>query len=186
MSRADSIVGSSRANGDRQTEDFYPTPPYATMHLLSRESFMGNIWECACGDGAISKVLLQNGYTVYSSDIVDREYGDGIVNFLEQEIIYDNIITNPPYKDALEFVLHAKKCAKKKIAMFLKTVFLESEARYEMFNDKTFPLKTVYQFSKRVTLTKDGKKMKNSGMIAYAWYVWDRSHTGKPQIEWVL
>ena len=58
--------------------------------------------------------------------------------------------------------------------MFLKTVFLESEARFEMFNDKEFSLKTMYQFSKRVTLYKDGKKMKNSGMIAYAWFVWDK------------
>ena len=54
--------------------------------------------------------------------------------------------------------------------MFLKTVFLESEARFEMFSDKEFPLKTMYQFSRRVTLYKDGKKMKNSGMIAYAWF----------------
>ena len=70
--------------------------------------------------------------------------------------------------------------------MFLKTVFLESEARFEMFSDKEFPLKTLYQFSKRVTLYKEGKKMKNSGMIAYAWFVWDRNYTGKPSIEWIL
>ncbi len=43
-----------------------------------------------------------------------------------------------------------------------------------MFEDKEFPLKTVYQFSKRVSLYKDGVKMKNSGMIAYAWYVWEK------------
>ena len=70
--------------------------------------------------------------------------------------------------------------------MFLKTVFLESEARFEMFSDKEFPLKTMYQFSKRVTLYKDGKKMKNSGMIAYAWFVWDRNHAGKATIESIL
>ena len=58
--------------------------------------------------------------------------------------------------------------------------------RFEMFSDKEFPLKTMYQFSKRVTLYKDGKKMKNSGMIAYAWFVWDRNYVGKPSIEWIL
>ena len=76
--------------------------------------------------------------------------------------------------------------SKKKIAMFLKTVWLESESRYEMFQDKEFPLKTVYQFSKRVTLYKGGVKMKNSGMIAYAWYVCDKDYVGKPTIEWIL
>jgi hypothetical protein len=54
-----------------------------------------------------------------------------------------------------------------------------------MFQDKDFPLKTVYQFSKRVTLYKNGEKMKNSGMIAYAWYVWDKNYVGKPTIEWI-
>ena len=47
-------------------------------------------------------------------------------------------------------------------------------------------VKTMYQFSKRVTLYKDGKKMKNSGMIAYAWFVWERNYVGKPSIEWIL
>ena len=55
-----------------------------------------------------------------------------------------------------------------------------------MFQDKDYPLKTVYQFSKRVTLYKDGVKMKNSGMIAYAWYVWEKGYDGKPTIEWIL
>ena len=97
----------------------------------------------------------------------------------------DNIITNPPYKIALDFVLRAKQQSKKKIAMFLKTVFLESEKRYEMFQDKEFPLKVVYQFCKRVSLYKGGVKMKNSGMIAYAWYVWDKNYKGEPIIKWI-
>lgn len=91
----------------------------------------------------------------------------------------------PPFKHALEFVLEAKKKSNYKIAMFLKTVFLESEKRKAMFEDKEFPLKTVYQFSKRVTLYKNGVKMKNSGIIAYAWYVWEKGYCGKPSIEWI-
>lgn len=110
----------------------------------------------------------------------------GGCDFFKETLLVDNIVTNPPYKYALEFVNQSKKLAKKKIAMFLKTVFLESESRYEMFLDKEFPLKTVYQFSKRVTLTKDGIKMKNSGMISYAWYVWDKDYSGEPTIQWIL
>lgn len=70
--------------------------------------------------------------------------------------------------------------------MFLKTVFLESESRYEMFQDTDYALKTMYQFSKRVSLYKNGQKMKNSGMISYAWYVWEKGYIGKPTIEWIL
>lgn len=180
-----SIVGSSRNNGEREKDDYYPTPAFAVEELLKREKFIGSIWECACGEGNISEILENHGYDVLSSDLVDRGYGFQ-ADFLNYNLCEDNIITNPPYKYALDFVLSAKKKANHKIAFFLKTVFLESERRYEMFQDKNFPLKKVYQFSKRVTLYKGGKKMKNSGMIAYAWFVWDKNYVGRPTIQWIL
>ena len=58
MNRGLSIVGSSRNNGEREKDDFYPTPSYAVEELLNREDFVGNIWECACGEGDISEVFL--------------------------------------------------------------------------------------------------------------------------------
>jgi len=185
MSKGLSIVGSSRLNGKRQKNDFYPTPSYAVEELLKKEKFVGNIWECACGEGDISDVLLNNGCSVYSSDLIYRGYGDGGVDFLKQKELYSNIITNPPYKYALDFVLASKRQSTNKIAMFLKTTFLESQSRKDMFEDQEYPLKSVYQFSKRVTLYKDGVKMKNSGMIAYAWFVWDKNYVGKTTIEWI-
>lgn len=185
MNTALSIVGSSRNNGDRELDDFYPTPAYVVEELLKKEKFEGNIWECACGEGDISNVLIKNGFDVISTDLVDRGYGTQS-DFLKSNMVADNIITNPPYKYALEFILKAKQHTNNKIAMFLKTVFLESETRYEMFQDKEFPLKTVYQFSKRVTLYKSGIKLKNSGMISYAWFVWDKNYVGKPTIEWII
>jgi hypothetical protein len=185
MTKALSIVGSSRNNGEREKDDFYPTPKYAVEELLKREVFYGNIWECACGEGDISEVLKEKGYNVYSSDLIDRGYGDGGIDFLEQEQLFSNIITNPPYKNALEFVLASKRQSTNKIAMFLKTVFLESEKRKEMFNDKDYGLKTMYQFSKRLTLSQKKNNIKKGGMIAYAWYVWEKGYCGKPTIEWI-
>ena len=179
------LVGSSRNNGDREEDDFYPTPAYAVEELLKREKFDGNIFECACGEGDISEVFKKHGYDVISSDLIDRGYGEKL-DFLTCDLIADNIVTNPPYKESLNFILKAKKQSRNKIAMFLKTVWLESESRYEMFQDKEYPLKTVYQFSKKVTLYKNGVKMKNSGTISYAWYVWDKNYVGKPTIEWIL
>ena len=184
MTKGLSIVGSSRNNGEREKDDFYPTPSYAVEELLKRETFIGNIWECACGEGDISEVFLKKGFDVKSTDLINRGFGE-IGNFFETNFIADNIVTNPPFKHALEFVNEAKKKSNNKIAMFLKTVFLESEKRKTMFEDKEFPLKTVYQFSKRVTLYKNGEKMKNSGMIAYAWYVWEKGYSGKPTLEWI-
>lgn len=182
--KALSIVGSSRINGDREKDDFYPTPGYVVEELLKRETFNGVIWEPACGEGDISEVLLKEGFEVRSSDLIDRNYGI-VEDFFESNYKADNIITNPPYKYALEFVNESKKKSNYKIAMFLKTVFLESEKRKLMFEDKEFPLKKLYQFSKRVTLYKNGVKMKNSGMISYAWFIWEKGYTGKPTIEWI-
>jgi len=186
-----SIVGAKRNDGERETNDFYPTPPSATMALLEREKFDGNIWECACGKGAISEVLIENGYDVISTDLIERGYGIGNIDFMQNDLfqkleMQDNIITNPPFKYALEFVMQAKKIARNKIAFLLKTVFLESVVRYDMFQDTEFPLKTVYQFSRRLILHKYGTpKPKGGGLVCYAWFVWDKNYKGKPMIEWI-
>ena len=55
------IVGSSRSNGDRGRDDFYPTPAYAVEKLLEKEILTGSIWECACGQRDISKVFVEKG-----------------------------------------------------------------------------------------------------------------------------
>jgi len=173
-----SIVGSSRRNGQRSENDFYPTPESATRALFERHHFDGSIWEPACGNGAISDVFLSEGFYVESSDLIDRGYGEVGVDFLNTTRKIDNIITNPPFSLALEFVEHAKKCADQQIAMFLKLAFLEGAKREKMFRDKDFPLSKVYVFSKRVNLykgseTRDISKI-SSGMIAFAWFVWDK------------
>lgn len=82
----------------RAAYEFYPTPPEATRALLSAEGFEGSIWEPACGDGAISKVLEAAGYQVVSTDLIDRGYGAGGHDFLKSDKpLAKNIITNPPY-----------------------------------------------------------------------------------------
>jgi len=179
-----SIVGYGK---NRAEADFYPTPESTTQALMEREKFDGNIWECACGDGSMSNVLRKYCPIVFASDIRKDESIDGSkgIDFLKEEKKFDNIITNPPYRHAKEFVLKAKKQASRKVAMLLKLVFLEGIGRYEMFKDTEFPLKKVYVFCKRQKIYANGKIGKNSGLIAYAWFVWDKNHKGEPTIEWI-
>ena len=185
------IAGDNSRLG-RSKSDFYPTPPNATNSLLENESFTGNVWECACGMGDISKVLEEKGYDVLSTDLNDYGFGNPGIDFLNDNSIFgnplvtqDNIITNPPFNLALEFVLQSKKYARFKIAMFLKTAFLEGSKRYEMFQDTEFPLKTVYQFSRRVNFGIHAGTHTNGGMIPFAWFVWERGYTGLPNIKWI-
>jgi hypothetical protein len=178
---ANQLTGSSDLK--RESNDFYPTPPYATLELLKKEQFEGSIWECACGDGAISKLLPRE--KLFSSDLYNRGYGISDLDFLNcNDKKTNNIITNPPYKLAQEFVVHALECTDKKVAMLLKLNFLEGQKRYELFNNT--PLKAVYVFSKRLSFDKGNEKGKGNGLLAYAWYIWEHSYKGKPYIDWIL
>lgn len=176
-----SIVGQSRG---RPADDFYPTPSSATLALLGVERFPGLIWEPACGDGAISRVLEQHGHQVISTDLVDRGYGRGGVDFLLDFVTRTNhVVTNPPYILAQEFVEHALRCTDGKVAMFLKLVFLEGERRRRLF--ETTPLARVWVFSRRLQLPRAGTEYRSRGMIAFAWFVWQHGHRGAPAIGWL-
>ncbi|MGH6989002.1 MAG: hypothetical protein ACREE3_03825, partial [Stellaceae bacterium] len=61
---------------DLEGPDFFPTPKWATYALIDNEPFKGEIWECACGDGAMSEVLAETGNQVESSDLFDRGFGE--------------------------------------------------------------------------------------------------------------
>lgn len=65
----------------RQEDDFYPTPAYVTQALLDNYRFTGEIWEPACGDGRMSKILEQYYSKVESSDLINRGYGTAGVDF---------------------------------------------------------------------------------------------------------
>jgi hypothetical protein len=45
----------------RIPNEFYPTPPETVRALLPVDSFDGSIWDPACGEGAIAKVLAASG-----------------------------------------------------------------------------------------------------------------------------
>src|SRR4051812_45923926 len=84
--------------------DFFPTPAWATHALIDNEKLTGDIWECACGDGAMSNVLEHASPGVRSSDLYDRGFGEPGIDFMGATSRAANIITNPPYNCAEGFV----------------------------------------------------------------------------------
>src|SRR5690242_1799263 len=72
----------TKRSADLDGPDFFPTPKWATFALIDNEKFDGDIWECACGDGAMSLVLEKTGSHVESSDLYDRGFGEIGHNFL--------------------------------------------------------------------------------------------------------
>lgn len=180
---------SNHSDKERQSEDYYATEPKAAQLLLDVENFSPIIWECACGGGHLAQVLENNGYEVIATDLIYRDYGDKeSLNFLEEtlEEFEGDIITNPPYKYALEFVQKALDSVQigKKVAMFLKLQFLEGKSRKKFFLEN--PPKVVYVSSSRLNCAMNGDFDKyESSAIAYAWFVWEKGFKGDPIIKWI-
>lgn len=130
------LGASNHTDAERQREDYYATEPKATEWLCKLERFEGRILEPSCGEGHMSRVLEAAGYEVVSRDLVDRGYGE-VADFLAiDNLEWDgNIVTNPPYKYAQQFVEKALSIIPegKKVAMFLKLTFLEGKARRALF-----------------------------------------------------
>jgi hypothetical protein len=140
ISRAHSLIGYNPVG--RPKNDFYPTPPKGTLGLLSIEKFNGPIWECACGDGAMSKVLESAGYEVISTDIEPRGYGTQLDFLLTDKLFAPNIVTNPPFKHSQLFATIALRLRCEKLAFLEKLTFLETKTRTEWL--ETTPLKNVW------------------------------------------
>src|SRR5699024_106676 len=99
-----SLSGTS-VSRERVENDFYETPTESTIALLGREKFSEVILEPCCMNGYISESLKDYGYDVISNDMVDRGYGEYNEDFLNSKsLTADNVITNPPFKYAKEFI----------------------------------------------------------------------------------
>ena len=172
----------NNTTGKRRKSDFYETPYSMTSHLLEVENFDKSLTVCepACGAGAISNILKKHWNNVIAYDVEKDfllEYGN-----------YDYIITNPPFSIAYEFVKKAKKIATKKFAFLLPLSYLHGKKRYDdIYMDKTYGLKKVYVFTRYPMLGEplrdDGKY--NTGMMVYAWYIFENHFSGSPTIDWL-
>jgi hypothetical protein len=173
---------------NRETHDFYPTWPAATAALLGVEKFDGAIWEPACGDGAMSRVLEAAGHEVISTDLIDRGFGEGGRDFLmEWQPRAPNIVTNPPFRWAKEFIDRSLQLTTGKVALFLRLAFLEGQERGRWLPET--PLARVWIMSRRVPIQRgrmaNPGKEEGGGVIAFAWFVWDHTHSGPPQLGWL-
>ena len=193
------LSGGKLAGGNptnkRVEHDFYATNPKAVEMLLEKEEFKGSFLEPCVGQGHIANVLknYNPNEKVTCYDIVDRGYEGTIVgDFLTQEFenTYDNIITNPPFSLAQEFLEKGMNILNDngKIALFLKIQFLEGAKREEMY--KKFPPKYIYVFRKRMATFNNGQEKDEKGKawattMCHAWFVWEKGFVGEPIVRWL-
>jgi hypothetical protein len=183
------LGASNHVEHDRAEHDYYATEPRTIDELLSVEDFV-HVWEPACGEGHMADRLWQRHILVRATDIVNRgyEYAEPeSVDFLKEDIEWQgDIITNPPYKYAQEFVEKALAIIPtgRKVAMFLKLTFLEGQKRKKMF--QKYPPKTIYVYSSRRKCAINGDfDSIGSSASAYAWFVWEKGYQADPIIKWL-
>ncbi len=181
--------GDKRHAVKARRDDLYETPPEAVTALLrSSENIPDVVWEPACGRGSITRVLRASGRQVYSTDLVDYDSPDqdchGWDFLMEKQVPIgvQAIITNPPYKLAGQFATHAMMLCPK-VIMLLRLAFLESEGR-SIILDGGY-LARVHVFRDRLPMMhRDGwEGPKATNTIAFAWFVWCRSHTGPTELH---
>ena len=185
-------LNKSYRSADHNGPDYYATPPLAVYGLLMHEQFSEYIYEPCCGQGYISEVLREAGYVVEASDLYDYGYAQSGVDFLERtEFLDGDLITNPPYNNALTFVEHGLKLLKEghKAAFFLRLAFLEGQKRKTFY--KQYPPYKILVSSSRLGCAPNGAFLKDRNgilyypsAVAYAWFIWEKPFAGPTIIDW--
>ena len=160
--RAPAEVIADTAQRKRWRElDYFASPPWSVRaglevirHPYIDDCFggLGTVWEPACGDGVMAKVLADDlgGTNVVASDIEPQGYGQQHDFLCDQPIGGVRwIVTNPPFANAADFVNRGLGIAKVGVAILCRLAFLESVARYDL---NTRHLTDVAIFSERVPM----------------------------------
>jgi hypothetical protein len=175
----------------RIPHEFYPTPPEAVRALLSVETFADDIWEPACGEGAIAEVLVAAGHPVVATDLIDHGYGVSGRDFLaETRPLARHIVTNPPYGFGLADAFITKAlgfCAETggTVAMLLNLSSLCHHTRTAWW--KVNPPARLYAIDDVVCWPSHiyGPAPEHFRRHRYVWAVWVPGHAGPSQFWWL-
>jgi hypothetical protein len=170
-----------------RADDLYETPAVAVEALLRHERLPHRLWDPCCGPGNIVNLLRAAGHEVIGSDLVDYHdpthlYRRDFLMELKAPDGCEGVVMNPPFKLAEEFIAHALDLSPLVIAL-LQLAFMESERRTRILEGRG--LARIHVFRRRLPMMHragwEGRKA-NSGM-AFAWFVWNRNHTGPTTIN---
>lgn len=174
---ADAIIESYK-KWERRPHDYYATPVNAVEAIVDLLKGLGvqRVWEPACGDGRIARVLEWHGMDVTGTDFREHTgYGFGGLDFLNDDPVkkwgwepqgFDAIVTNPPFSLAREFIEKSLTIAPI-VCMLLKQTYWNTAGRFDFFNEckPTYFLPLTWRLA---FLPERGK----SPLMDCAWAVW--------------
>jgi len=162
---------------DQVPHEEYPTPRSLVWELIDQHPTLidsQDILEpCAGRDRAIVKALQQKGYT---PKFFDLNFGSPRQDFFEYNTKHDIIISNVPFSQWDEFVLHAKQVARK-VILIGRTNYYGTYKRDS--NGVWDGLKHMCIFNRmcdyETPVRNDGHF--HVGGLVTGWFVWERGYT---------
>jgi hypothetical protein len=169
---------------NRAERDHYVEPAWCSARLFAVEQFTGSIVDPACGWGTIVVEALKAGYNAAGFDLVDRGWDAIPRDFLQSATMFDNIVTNPPFDILPEFVSHAVRHARRKVATIAEVRRLPA-ARWL----QQLPLARILLLTPRPSMP-SGSYIKAGGKVGggtkdFCWLVFDRGHVGPASVGWL-
>lgn len=181
----------------REGRDFYATPAWVTEALLRHVTLRGPVWEPCCGDGAMSRVIEAAGHDVYSSDLVERGYGEAGIDFLACTAVpagCRSIVTNPPYGETgvqkgqsrspsamLRFLRHSlalTESVQGQLALLVRLQWIPGQRAAGIMS--AAPFSAVIMLKDRIQWFDMGTES-NRAQHHHAWVVFDYQHPpGQP------
>jgi hypothetical protein len=184
--------------------DGFHSPKEAVKLLVKHAKLKKRVWECANGYNRISNRLEKRGHKVFRSDI--HKWSDKtqkIADFTKTKFVpfkgkpFD-IVTNPPFKIAQEFVESAmdKLPVGGRLYLLLRLQFLEGKRRKKELFSKYPPMEVIvssarlprmhrFDFSlkqHRREVEKAGKKYSTpTSAMCFCWFVWEKKADAKAQ-----
>jgi hypothetical protein len=169
----------SRHSGFRRDEhDYYVEPDWCIEQLLDAVSFDGAIHDPCCGIGTIVSAAQRCGIAATGADLIDRADGRfPVVDFFADTAVRENIVTNPPYRQAEKILERALQHVVPggRIAMIVPIQFLCSQRRFHLFDPRQ--CERVLVHARRPSMPPGdlleffGESERHSGSTDYCWTV---------------
>lgn len=161
---------------ERSPRDDYPTPRLFTEVLLDRVSFDGSLLEPAAGRGDMLTVLRERYPQTVGRDLTQGH------DFFAEDDVFDNIVTNPPFSRALDFVKHAISRSRRKSAILLPYYFIVAKSRKDLLN--TYATRLIVVSQRMQVEMPDGNTM--NSVFNHIWCVFEhptRNKARRPSFE---
>ena len=171
----------------KEPHGHYVESSWCSKRLFEAEPFEGSIVDPACGWGTIVVNAILAGYNAAGCDLVYRGWDNSSLtpsDFLKSEIIWDNIVTNPPFDLLKEFTIQAVRRSQRKAALIFPLARMPAAHWLDQL-----PLARVWLLSPRPSMPpgsyiRAGNK-RSGGRVDFCWLVFEHGHLGKPTMEWL-